>query len=1253
MNKLRKMFTIGVMMLTVIVMSGALVSPVKAVAQAGDLIKMDGLSAVYYLGDDGKRYVFPNEATYMSWYADFSGVVTVPASELQSYPIGGNVTMRPGTKLVKITTDPTVYAVEPGGSLRSIVSEANAIALFGANWASMVVDVPDSFFVNYTVNSPLTAGVYPAGTLVQMEGSSDVYYFDGSEYRMFSGEAAFLANNFKWSDVITTSMTITSSGTITGFEAELFNPSNGTPGTGPISTGTGLNVALSATTPAVANIPSDSTRVTFTEFNVTASNDGDIVLQEVTVKREGVGAYNDISKVFIYDGENRLNNGRTINSDTNTAEITGLDVTIAAGTTKTLSIVGNIGSSKSGNHSLGIESASAISAGGATVSGSFPVMGNVMSLVYGTSVGTITIAKVGTIGNPTIGDNAAEVTSFKLTAGTEDVLVRNITLKNEGDLTTSLLSNFSLMQGTTQIPAAFSVEGRYINIVLDTPFEIKNGVAKNFTLKADISSSAEVEKTIKLLVDNSADVYATSEQYGFGVAATITSFDTVTTDTHNLTTQGGSVTISNETSPASDVKTNSTEVELMKVAVTAADDSIEVQQMIMSLATTKVASSSSNTGDWGTYRDTNNDGDYDSGETLLIKNIKLKDADTGVTLGSSKAITDATGWVASNDVDATLTFTYDDYFSISRNSTRNIVVVADIDSNQISGVVYKATLKFDTSSFIVKDSQDNTVTDIVPAADIAGENRTTRTSSLTISRASTPETMTVVAGSEVDALGMIMATGSGTGNDVKLSGLTLNVYVDNGETSAGTFVDTTEGTVDANELVTEVNLYVNGSKIAGPVSVDSSGNAVFTSNKFVGGYYEIPAGTNVTVIAKAKTSGNAPYGSSDDSFAFTFAASDVTAEDAEGSVTATVTGININGTISPSVYTKLTSAGTITIAADAGTPDASVILANGTEQELARFKLDSTKENFNVDELTFSITSGSQDDVEYLRLYDTNGNALSEGVSLDADREANFTGLTIEVPKTGDFVVVVKGMIKTIGERTTATDGSAGVGADSGTSVAVSTGTTANDFRAVGVSSGTVDNTADSDSGNTMVIRKSVPTIAILDLPITVLSNGTNTVAKFTITADENGDIAFKGLKPSYTLNNAGGSATLALADLKLYDVTGGNETELTATGVATTAFLPSDTPKVIAAGESKTFEIRGTVSNMETSDSISVSFTKDSAALSDTTETAANAIIDSNNDFVWSDQSADTNAATSVEYTNSFVLPTWDSSVFTLSQNN
>lgn len=140
---------------TILSMSLALPSaPVfAATVSTNSAIKGASNSAVYWYATDGKRYVFPTEGTYYSWFSDFSNVKTISDSELASITIGGNVTYRPGSKLIKITTDPRTYAVSKGGYLRLIGSESVATSLYGSNWAKQVHDLPDPFFINYKMGS--------------------------------------------------------------------------------------------------------------------------------------------------------------------------------------------------------------------------------------------------------------------------------------------------------------------------------------------------------------------------------------------------------------------------------------------------------------------------------------------------------------------------------------------------------------------------------------------------------------------------------------------------------------------------------------------------------------------------------------------------------------------------------------------------------------------------------------------------------------------------------------------------------------------------------------------------------------------------------------------------------------------------------------------------------------------------------------------------------------------------------------------
>lgn len=112
------------------------------------LIKGADSDIVYAVTQDGKRHPFASEAAYYSWYTDFSGVKTVSADELAAYMIGKPVELRPGT-MVKSVIDPKVYLVTDDFQLRWIQDELTATALYGENWNTKVLDLPEYLLKNY------------------------------------------------------------------------------------------------------------------------------------------------------------------------------------------------------------------------------------------------------------------------------------------------------------------------------------------------------------------------------------------------------------------------------------------------------------------------------------------------------------------------------------------------------------------------------------------------------------------------------------------------------------------------------------------------------------------------------------------------------------------------------------------------------------------------------------------------------------------------------------------------------------------------------------------------------------------------------------------------------------------------------------------------------------------------------------------------------------------------------------------------
>ncbi len=112
-------------------------------------------TAVYYFASNGRRYVFPNDKVYFTWYPSFDNVRVISVDEMTKIPIGGNVTYRPGSKPVKFQTDDKVYAVYKGGELQWLKTEDVARGIYGDSWASKVDDINEAFYVNYRFGTPI------------------------------------------------------------------------------------------------------------------------------------------------------------------------------------------------------------------------------------------------------------------------------------------------------------------------------------------------------------------------------------------------------------------------------------------------------------------------------------------------------------------------------------------------------------------------------------------------------------------------------------------------------------------------------------------------------------------------------------------------------------------------------------------------------------------------------------------------------------------------------------------------------------------------------------------------------------------------------------------------------------------------------------------------------------------------------------------------------------------------------------------
>ncbi len=159
-------------------------------------------AAVYYIGVDGKKYVFPDSKTYFTWYQDFDQVIKVSIEELDQYPDGGAMPYRAGSRLVTHQNTAKIYAVAPDGVLRWLPSAEIASNLYGDDWMSMVQDIiPGYFSSSYTKGEDISDRL-PTGTVVQDGNTTNYYYIDGNTKRKFLDKSTLEKNNFRYDYIL-------------------------------------------------------------------------------------------------------------------------------------------------------------------------------------------------------------------------------------------------------------------------------------------------------------------------------------------------------------------------------------------------------------------------------------------------------------------------------------------------------------------------------------------------------------------------------------------------------------------------------------------------------------------------------------------------------------------------------------------------------------------------------------------------------------------------------------------------------------------------------------------------------------------------------------------------------------------------------------------------------------------------------------------------------------------------------------------
>ncbi len=885
---------------------------------------------------------------------------------------------------------------------------------------------------------------------------------------------------------------------------------------------------------------------------------GSGTIQELTFKRGGAGDVNDYDNLYIYEGARRLVNGRTPSSAT--GEVTFISLNVAVNGTKDLQLVADY-SGVAGNVNYWDLTGAKLSSG--TVSGT-PLRSNNFT-VGGSNGGTITMNKVGSVGNPKVGQKNAQVSEFKITANTEAAWVRRAQLLQGGTVKSSDITNLRLEVNGVKVSDGVMTSNDYAVFDFGTPgYKVEKGDNRIFKMFADLAGKKD--ETVKFYFEVASDITAIGDQFGFGMKPTITDMDT-SGEAFSLTLQGGVLTISFNGPNATNIGTKVSDQVMMRFSMSAAND-IEVRKLRVGFC-------------W----DTGGNGAFNAIANLDdVTDVKVVDEDNGQVVAGPK---DATNFTAGADgcpdaVNGTFN-TFTDTFDLKAGTTKNFKVTADIDTganttgdelaatdilkamvdgygeSDLSGTSGDvAVLKYAGTNTAVDDS------DIVPNTDILGNNLTLQASSLTLGLSNSPQSINYVKGQKgVDVAGFTFA--ASLASALTVTDITLTGYVDD---TGGTYdvgaASNSESSLTVGGLVSAVKLY-DGDTGALIDDTPNTNNLNTTTGTMIFNNlsWQIPAGSTKKLLVKTDLSANPTSGVSD---FFTFdinATGDVTALDF-ASQTVNAGNADPNGATAPTVEIGVLSSGTMSTALAPGSPITGSVYWGQNDVEFARYRIRSQDEGFFIERLNVAgeVGAGTPADVtaniDQVKLTYTNkaGSTLTAVGTLNSDASVSF-GFSGDnrpyVPKDSSIDIVVKANIKTKSLRT----GNALTSTD-GTEVNFSldfSGGVADEFRAVGEGSGVVIDGATNANianrtGNNQYVYRVYPEFVQETLAASE-PLGTKDVLKFTIKAHGLADskILFDE-RPSATLKFevVASGGTDSNMTVSLYDVGTG---ELLASGGA------------------------------------------------------------------------------------------------------
>jgi hypothetical protein len=479
-------------------------------------------------------------------------------------------------------------------------------------------------------------------------------------------------------------------------DLDVVDPTDPTDPTDPVIVKKGsLDVSLSSTTPAAAEVPALSSGLPVAKFEFSAGS-SDVVVSSVKLLRKGFSDTDTLLGVALVADTGRVSKARNENSTDATVDLT-LDnggYVVKANSTVVFTVVATVAGVANASDTFGFQVVGVTSSAESSniTSAISPLM-----RVSSQEAPVVAFEDNGSSSDVKMGQTAAEVAKFKITNNNSDqtVTLKSLTFQEMGTVDENTeLKNFALFIDNVQFGSTVaSTANKYVTFSNAAGKVINTNNNVKLVIKADVVGGAG--KTVQFKLDNALDLIADGSKFGPGVGiSTAPSL----WDASSLNIDAGEITLDDVDAVSDKIREDKDDVVLGKIKVTnVAGKALELQEFGVKVTLTGTATTS---------------GAVALTLANLFENFELYNESNGST------------YELDRDVDGFTNVYGDTNLNIAiAQGTTTFAIRADTKKDITN--FQNATIKLDLSDgsvdsngglYIIETEDDTPVTDITPSA---------------------------------------------------------------------------------------------------------------------------------------------------------------------------------------------------------------------------------------------------------------------------------------------------------------------------------------------------------------------------------------------------------------------------------------------------------------------------------------------------------------------------------------------------------